>query len=228
MKYPLVAPLAALVAGIIAAQFALFSFQETLLSILLLTGLGGLGLRYDAARAGLAACLAGFVLGRGHARLSVRPAGPFLDHRRSGSRRRSSRRPHPASWLRANPPGSFGERGPLCAGIRVSLSQHHRSRRRSRDPLPQGELPSSEAGLRSTHRVSGADSAAAQFRKPRQLRSGRVSESPRYSSDRRGPRWHAYAHSGGDWRKHLAVVALEASRDGATKTGCAVPRAAAG
>ena len=62
MKYPLVAPLAALVAGIIAAQVALFSFQETLLSILLLAGLSGLGLRYDAARAGLAACLAGFVL----------------------------------------------------------------------------------------------------------------------------------------------------------------------
>ena len=78
MKYPLVAPLAALVAGIIAAQFALFSFQETLLSILLLTGLGGLGLRYDAARAGLAACLAGFVLAGAMLVSRSDPRDPFL------------------------------------------------------------------------------------------------------------------------------------------------------
>ncbi len=78
MKYPLVAPLAALVAGIIAAQFALFSFQETLLSILLLTGLGGLGLRYDAARAGLAACLTGFVLAGALLASLSDPRDPFL------------------------------------------------------------------------------------------------------------------------------------------------------
>ena len=62
MKYPLAAPLAALVAGIIAAQFATFSFQETLLSILSLAGLSALGLRYGATRAAAVACLTGFVL----------------------------------------------------------------------------------------------------------------------------------------------------------------------
>ena len=78
MKYPLVAPLAALVAGIIAAQFAPFSFQETLLSILLLTGLSGLGLRYDAARAGLAACLMGFVLAGAMLTSRSDPQDPYL------------------------------------------------------------------------------------------------------------------------------------------------------
>ena len=62
MTYPLAAPLAALVAGIIAAQFATFSFQETLLSILSLAGLSALGLRYGATRAAAVACLTGFVL----------------------------------------------------------------------------------------------------------------------------------------------------------------------
>ena len=78
MKYPLAAPLAALVAGIIAAQFAPFSFQETLLSILLLTGLSGLGLRCDAARAGLAACLMGFVLAGAMLTSRSDPPDPFL------------------------------------------------------------------------------------------------------------------------------------------------------
>ena len=78
MKYPLAAPLAALVAGIIAAQFALFSFRETLLSILLLVGLGALGLRYGATRAAAGACLTGFVLAGAMLASRSDPPDPFL------------------------------------------------------------------------------------------------------------------------------------------------------
>ena len=78
MKYPLVAPLAALVAGIIAAQFALFSFRETLLSILLLAGLSAFGLRYGGARAAAAACLTGFVLAGAMLASRSDPPDPFL------------------------------------------------------------------------------------------------------------------------------------------------------
>ena len=63
MKYPLVAPLVALTAGIAAAQYATFSFRETLISITLLAGLAVLARRAGSPRAGVAACLAGFALG---------------------------------------------------------------------------------------------------------------------------------------------------------------------
>ncbi|MBI3667403.1 MAG: DUF4131 domain-containing protein, partial [Acidobacteria bacterium] len=62
MKYPLVAPLAAFAAGIVAAQYATFSFRELSVPILLLLALALLGLRWGASRAVGAACLAGFVL----------------------------------------------------------------------------------------------------------------------------------------------------------------------
>ena len=61
MTYPLVAPLAALMAGIAAAQYATFSFRETLISTTLLLGLAAVGRRAGSLRAGAAACLAGFV-----------------------------------------------------------------------------------------------------------------------------------------------------------------------
>ena len=60
MTYPLVAPLAALMAGIAAAQYATFSFRETLISTTLLLGLAVVGRRAGSLRAGAAACLAGF------------------------------------------------------------------------------------------------------------------------------------------------------------------------
>jgi competence protein ComEC len=60
VKYPLVAPLAALSGGIVVAQFAAFSRWETLLSILLLALLSLLGLAREGLRAGAAACLACF------------------------------------------------------------------------------------------------------------------------------------------------------------------------
>ena len=78
MKYPLAAPLAALVAGIIAAQFAPFSLRETLLSILLLAGLSALGLRYGATRAAVVACLTGFVLTGAMLASRSDPPDPFL------------------------------------------------------------------------------------------------------------------------------------------------------
>ena len=62
MTYPLVAPLAALTAGIAAAQYATFSFRETLISITLLAGLAVFARRAGPPRAGVAACLAGFAL----------------------------------------------------------------------------------------------------------------------------------------------------------------------
>jgi len=62
MKYPLAAPLAALATGILAAQYAAFTFAETALSCLLLAVLAWAGLRFEARRAGLAAALAAFVL----------------------------------------------------------------------------------------------------------------------------------------------------------------------
>jgi len=60
MTYPLVAPLAALMAGIAVAQYATFSFWETLISITLLAGLAVLARRAGSLRLGAAACLAGF------------------------------------------------------------------------------------------------------------------------------------------------------------------------
>ncbi len=72
MTYPLVAPLAALMAGIAVAQYATFTFRETLISITLLAGLAVLArcvgslrvgsLRVGSLRVGGAACLAGFAL----------------------------------------------------------------------------------------------------------------------------------------------------------------------
>ena len=60
MTYPLVAPLAALMAGIAVAQYATFSFRETLISITLLSGLAVLARRAGSLRTGVPACLAGF------------------------------------------------------------------------------------------------------------------------------------------------------------------------
>ena len=62
VRHPLVAPLAALALGIVAAQFAFFSFQETLLSTLLLGLLAWVGLHKNAVRPGAVACLAGFLI----------------------------------------------------------------------------------------------------------------------------------------------------------------------
>ncbi len=60
MKYPLVAPLAAFSAGIVAAQHATFSFLELAVSTSLLAALALAGLLGGAWRAGAASCLAGF------------------------------------------------------------------------------------------------------------------------------------------------------------------------
>jgi competence protein ComEC len=60
MRYPLIAPLAAFASGIVAAQYAKFSFLELSTSTLLLLGLALLGLFTGALRAGLGACLTGF------------------------------------------------------------------------------------------------------------------------------------------------------------------------
>jgi len=62
MTYPLVAPLAALMAGIAVAQYATFTFLETLISITLLAGLAVLARCVGLLRVGGAACLAGFAL----------------------------------------------------------------------------------------------------------------------------------------------------------------------
>ena len=60
MRYPLVAPLGALTAGIVSAHYAHFSFGETLLSCLLCGLLAWVGVRFEAERAGRFACLVGF------------------------------------------------------------------------------------------------------------------------------------------------------------------------
>ena len=60
MKHPLVAPLGALAVGVAFSQLAVFSFSETLLSVVLLGALALLGLRAGAYRAGFVACLSGF------------------------------------------------------------------------------------------------------------------------------------------------------------------------
>ena len=60
MKHPLVAPVGALAIGVAVAQLAVFSFAETLLSVVLLGALALVGLRTGAYRAGFVACLSGF------------------------------------------------------------------------------------------------------------------------------------------------------------------------
>jgi len=60
MRYPLAAPMAAVAAGIFAAQYVTFSFRELSTSILLLLALALAGLLRGALRAGAAACLLGF------------------------------------------------------------------------------------------------------------------------------------------------------------------------
>ena len=60
MRYPLVAPLAALTAGIVSAHYTPFSFRETLLSCLLCGLLAWVGVRFDARGAARFACLVGF------------------------------------------------------------------------------------------------------------------------------------------------------------------------
>ena len=119
MRYPLVAPLAALTAGIVAAHYTPFSFRETLLSCLLCGLLAWVGVRFDAGRAGRFACLVGFgFLGAllpsddRPAALGAIPSDPLLItsvlEREKGP---------PADWLRdpvrlqgwvARPPESLG------------------------------------------------------------------------------------------------------------------------
>ena len=60
MKQPLVAPLTALTIGVAVSQLAVFSFAETLLSVVLLGALALLGVRTGVFRAGFLACLSGF------------------------------------------------------------------------------------------------------------------------------------------------------------------------
>jgi len=62
MKYPLIAPLAAFSAGIMAAQYTQFSFLELSTSLLLLAVLATLALVLHDTRAAMHACLAGFAL----------------------------------------------------------------------------------------------------------------------------------------------------------------------
>jgi competence protein ComEC len=76
MKYPLIAPLAALSAGILAAQYAEFSFRELSTSILLLAALAVAALAGGSLRASVVACLAGFALAgalRGSLRSPIDP-----------------------------------------------------------------------------------------------------------------------------------------------------------
>lgn len=79
MKQPLVAPLAALAAGIWAAQFAEFTLRETLLSVCLLAVLALAALRLRAGGAGAAACLAGFFLTGALLASLPRPGDPLDD-----------------------------------------------------------------------------------------------------------------------------------------------------
>ncbi len=79
MKQPLLAPLVALAAGIVAARHIAFSLQETLFSILLLAALASLGLRLGARRLAAAAFLTALALAGatlGSLRPSVPPPGP--------------------------------------------------------------------------------------------------------------------------------------------------------
>jgi competence protein ComEC len=86
MKYPLIAPLAALSAGIWAAQYAEFTFRELSTSILLLAALAVVGLACRAPRTGELACLAGFALA-GALRSSLpAPAEPHRIDRIEASR----------------------------------------------------------------------------------------------------------------------------------------------
>jgi len=62
MKYPLIAPLAAFSAGIMAAQHTQFSFPELSTSLVLLAALATLALVLHDTRAAMLACLAGFAL----------------------------------------------------------------------------------------------------------------------------------------------------------------------
>jgi competence protein ComEC len=73
MRYPLIAPLAALSVGILAAQYAEFSFRELSTSILLLAALAVAALAAGSLRAAILACLAGFAL-LGALRASLRPS----------------------------------------------------------------------------------------------------------------------------------------------------------
>jgi len=73
MQYPLIAPLVAFSIGVVAAQYATFSFRESSISILLLLLLALAGLWRGAARAGAAACLAGLAVA-GALCASLRPA----------------------------------------------------------------------------------------------------------------------------------------------------------
>jgi len=78
MKYPLVAPLAAFSSGIVAAQYAAFSFRESSISILLLLALALTGLLAGAPRAGAAACLAGLALAGALWTCFPTPSDPLL------------------------------------------------------------------------------------------------------------------------------------------------------
>lgn len=77
MTFPLLAPLAAFACGIVAAQYATFSFRELSISILLLAALALFGLLQGATRGGVAACLAGFLLAGALAASRAAPADPI-------------------------------------------------------------------------------------------------------------------------------------------------------
>ena len=79
MKQPLVAPLAALAAGIWAARFATITLSETLFSVSLLAALALAAVRLRVSGAGFAACLSGFFLAGALLACLPRPGAPLAD-----------------------------------------------------------------------------------------------------------------------------------------------------
>ena len=112
MRYPLVAPLTALTAGIVAAHYTPFSFRETLLSCLLCGLLAWVGVRFDAGRAGRFACLVGFGFLGALLPSDDRPGDPLLItsvlEREMGPTADSLRDPVRLRGWVARPPESLG------------------------------------------------------------------------------------------------------------------------
>ncbi len=230
MRYPLVAPLAAFAAGILAAQLARFNFPELLISISLLALLALLGLRRGAPWGGVAACLAGFCLaGAMWASLPSVSSGDAVDVAADRMGLNLAQPVRARGWVR-EPPVVRADRDqfvlavesvddvPACGGVRVTAI-----RRPGEPPLElhYGERVEFLARLRRLHNFEnpgGFDRVQylrrQDIRMTATLRSG-VQPLP----GRGGSRWRAAVWSAREWtdRRTDALLGAGSIRAGVVK-----------
>ncbi len=210
MKYPLIAPLAALSAGIWAAQYAEFSFRELSTSILLLAALAATGLACRASRGAEIACLAGFALAG--ALRSTWPAA--ADPRRIDL----LDLPRPArleGWVRVPPTVRLDrdqfvveaeavEGRPVSGGVRLNATRQPSTAPVDLHYGDRVELPARLYGLRNFQNPGSFDRVSFLHRQGIHLTGTTQATAVRRLPGRRGNRFLAAVWSAREWAERRA------------------------